>query len=200
MTHTLGVTEFARNSALRDKGNSYSSHSWGKVVEIVLENWHKAKPGKGEDSLDRKVLVPVPVDGFFCPLRSKIVMGLPVQAEVSRRQEHEDPFVAKYVLHEDAVAHDSLVEQPAKLVEIVCFSREALSENDEKPSTDCDWEIVTILATPDDTQAPMSPLVMARNYLQKPGGTFTDYTAQAFAESIWHHSTQNTLSVRVSNG
>jgi hypothetical protein len=125
------------------------------------------------------------------------MMGMPVQAEICQRQKHEEPFVSRFVLFEDAIAHTAIVEQPAKTVDVVCFSRAALSEDGERPTTpDKEWEIVTILATPLEKQEPMAPLVMARNFLRKPGGTFTDYTAKAFAESIWHHSTQNTLTVR----
>ena len=193
---TLGVTDFAKGFASRQKGNSYSRLEWDTVVRLTLDNWQHSKPGDGEKDTSRKALIRVPSHGFYCPVRAKIVMGMPVQAEICQRQKHEDPFVERFVLYEDAVAHDALIDQPARIVDIVCFSRAALSEDGEQPSTDCDWEIVTILASPEDKQAPMAPLVMARNFLRKPGGTFTDYTANAFAESIWHHSTQNTLKVR----
>lgn len=194
--HTLGVTNFAFAHSTRDMGQSYSTLEWDEVIELVLKNWDKAKPGSGESDCSRKVLVPVPSEGFFCPVKAKIVMGMPVHAEVTRRQEHEDPFVDKFVMMQDAIDHDALIDEPAKTVDVVCFSRESLSENDEKPSTDCDWEIVTILATAQDKQEPMAPLVMARNYLEKPGGTFTDYSAKAFAESIWFHSTKGTIRVK----
>ena len=196
--HTLGVTEFARTHSLREKGQSYSTLDWDTVCRVTLDNWSRAKPGDGEKDASRKALIPIPSQGFYCPLRAKIVMGLPVQAEIVQRQRHEDPFVDKFVLYEDAKEHDALIAQPAQTVDIVCFSREALSENGESPSTDCDWEIVTILASPEKVRdEPMAPLVMARNFLKKPGGTFTDYTAKQLAESIWYHSTQNTLKVRV---
>ena len=34
----------------------------------------------------------------------------------------------------------------------------------------------------------MDPVTMARNFLEKPGGTFAPYTAQQFAEAIWFWS------------
>ena len=193
---SLGVTGFARSKSIRAEGNSFSTMPWETVTEIVLDNWQDAVPGDGEEDTSRKILVPVPAQGFFCPIRSRIVDGLSVQAEIVRRQEHEEPFVDTFVRFEDAATALSLIEEPAKTVNVVCFSREALSEDGENPDTDCDWEIVTILASSDEGQAPMPSLTMARNFLRKPGGTFTDYTAEAFAESIWHHETKGTLRVK----
>jgi hypothetical protein len=34
----------------------------------------------------------------------------------------------------------------------------------------------------------MNPLTMARNFLEKPGGTFCEYTAREFAEAVYYWS------------
>lgn len=193
---TLGWSQFAKDHSVLAKGNSYTTLDAETVIRVVRENWHLRKPGQGETTTDRKVVVPVPSQGFYCPPRSNIKMGLPVQAEVVQRQKFEDPYVEKFVWYDDAKEHDTLVLQPAKTCGVVCYSADALCENDGKRTTDCDWEIVCLLASPYDTDEPMSPLTMARNHLEKPGGTKGEYKALDYARSIWHHSTKKTLTVK----
>jgi hypothetical protein len=143
---TLGWTNFAITHSTRAKGNSYSLLPRDEIVQLVLDNWDKRTPGDGEgDCIDRKVLVPVPKEGFFCPPVAKLVMGMPVHAEVVKRQEHEEPYIQTFVTPADAEKHGAMLAIPADFVQIVCYSHEALSENDEKPDTDCDWEIVCFL-------------------------------------------------------
>ena len=67
------------------------------------------------------------------------------------------------------------------------YSAAALTENEGKRSGDFDWEIVAIIASPVETE-PMNPLTMARNFLEKPGGTFCEYTAREFAEAVYYWS------------
>jgi len=188
MTLSIGWSEFARNNSTYGTGNSYSSLSEEQVVALVVANWNNRTLGTGESSLDRKVLVPVPSFGFFCPPRAKLVAGLPVKAEVFTRQEGEDPYVQTYVTTEDAAKFNALIETTAKVVEIVCYSAEALLENGGTRTTQCDWEIVTILCGLQ--REPMTPLCMSRNFLEKTGGTKGIYTAQEFAEAIWYWSQQ----------
>jgi hypothetical protein len=45
----------------------------------------------------------------------------------------------------------------------------------------------------------MHPLAMARNQLEKPGGTKGEYTAQQYAEAIWFHSQKGIRIREVSN-
>ena len=50
------------------------------------------------------------------------------------------------------------------------YRRDVLEENDEQ-STDAEWEIVSINASPDDQETPMPPMTRARNILELEGGT-----------------------------
>jgi hypothetical protein len=104
--------------------------------------------------------------------------------------------VEVFVSEKVAQEHGALVVRPARTVDIVCYSAEALMENDGGRSTDCDWEIVTFLCTDEDEQEPMTPLTMARNFLEKPGGTRSVYTSREFAESIWHHASVRGIRVK----
>lgn len=185
---TLGWSRFAAENCRRGTGHSYSLLPDESVVDLTLANWAARVPGSGETTLDRKVLVGVPPDRFFCPPRARLVEGMPVQAGIATRQEGEDPYVELFVSEKVAREYDALMLRPARTTDIVCYSAEALLENGGRRSTPCDWEIVTILCSAGDRQAPMSPLTMARNFLEKPGGTRSVYTAREFAESVWHHS------------
>ena len=72
---------------------------------------------------------------------------------------------------------------PAKFVDIVLYRHDVLAENNER-STDACWEIISINASPIEN-LPMQPMTMARNMLNKEGGTKAEYTGQQFAESLW---------------
>lgn len=196
MSNTIGWSDFARKQHHISTGNTYTTLEESEVIARVLHNWGRAVPGNGETTLERKILVPVQPDGFFCPPRAKLVKDLPVQAVVKFRQEGEDPYIETFVEESDARYYNALVITPASKVEVVCYSAEALAENNGTRSTTADWEIVCLLAT-DGEREPMQPLVMARNFLEKPGGTKSVYSAQEFAEAIYHHGSQRGIRVRL---
>ena len=199
---TVGWSDFALDRHKIGSGYSYTTLIHGgkqirdKVCSLVMDNWSKAIPGDGETTLDRKVLVPVPPIGFFCPDRASIVDKMPIQAEITTRQDGEDPFVETFVWEDVATTWDVLIITQASSVNIVCYSAEALLENNGKRTTDCSWEIVSLNCDDGDEKPTMPPLTMARNMLEKPGGTLSEYTGREFAEAVWHHGTQRTLKVR----
>lgn len=189
---TIGWSNFAKKHSRLGTGNSYTTLSDEQLVELVKKNWDKRKPGAGETTLDRKVLVPIEQTdppSFFCPPRIPLQVGMPVKAEVVTRQDGEDPYIQTYVTPEDAKQW-GFKETPAFTIDIVLYSAEALLENGGERSTSDEWEIVTILCS-DGEQEPMMPLTMARNYLQLAGGTKSDYTAEEFARSIYFHSNKD---------
>lgn len=194
---TIAFSDFARKHNSRSSGNSYTSLTEQQVECLVLDNWHKAIPGQGETTLDRKVLVPVDPRGFWCPPRASLVEGMNIKAEVKTRQAGEDPSIEIYVEEAEARRCNALVFQEAKRVDVVCYSADALLENNGSRSSDCDWEIVCFLAINRDVVEPMQPLAMARNFLEKVGGTKGDYSAKEFAEAIWHHHTQKGVKVKL---
>ena len=125
----LGWSNFALKNNARNSGNSYTTLSLRDVVDLVVANWSKAVPGQGETTLDRKILVPVPPEGFFCPPRANLVEGMELKSEVKFRQVGEDPYVETYVDEVEARRCDALVEVPASRVDVVCYSADALLEN-----------------------------------------------------------------------
>lgn len=193
----LGWSNFALKNNARNSGNSYTTLSLRDVVDLVVANWSKAVPGQGETTLDRKILVPVPPEGFFCPPRANLVEGMELKSEVKFRQVGEDPYVETYVDEVEARRCDALVEVPASRVDVVCYSADALLENNgTRTYLDCDWEIVCLLASTGQKE-PMLPLAMARNYLEMPGGTKGEYTAQEFAEAIYYWASKRGVKVRL---
>ena len=57
-----------------------------------------------------------------------------------------------------------------------------LGKNGER-STNADWEIVTIIASPVENE-PMDPVTMMRNMRGKSGGTLVTYTAEQLLDAI----------------
>jgi hypothetical protein len=176
----LGWSNFAlkRNTKAH---HSYFKGSPKKLLDLVRKHWRKRVPGSGRTDTKKVVVVPIAEKDlhklFGCPW-AKVEDASHLRSKVVKRQIHEDAYVE---------THARGKKLPVKYAKVVLYSAEALLENDGERSGDYDWEIVAILAGPWDNE-PMSPLTMARNYLQKAGGTFAPYTAQQFAESIYFWS------------
>ncbi len=205
---SIGWSQFALDRHQEGAGNSYSELSDESVLELTKRYWDGRFPGQGETDLTRKVVVPI--DSISCKyfytstistreaLLFSIINGLKINAQVVVRQPGEDPYVEKYIEWDELVKL-GVHPEPAKFVSIVCYSAEALLENNGTRTTDKDWEIVAVLASQFSNE-PMAPLTMARNFLQKTGGTASVYSAQEIAESIYHHATNGGIIIKRSKG
>lgn len=195
---SIGFSQFYVENALKEMGNSYTTLPPLSFLTWVQNNWHRRKPGMGEgDRIDRKVVVPLtlvkwdaltgPV--FFCPPRVKLVPGMPLRVEVVKRpgSTDEDYYPEVFITPEDAKNYE-YIEVPAKQVGVVCYSAAALLENGGTRTGTCDWEIITLLCSPDeDGEERMAPTTMARNWLEMPGGTkpAVPYTCDEWAQAVW---------------
>ena len=189
---TLGWSDFANGWSRKGTGHSYSSLSDADVVRLTLHNWEHREPGDGETTIDRKIVVPIrnldinfPDDGepWFYGASALLHEDMLLSSEVTRRQEGEDLHIKTHADTEIGTA----VPEACNFVKIVCYSAAALLENGGKRTTDAAWEIVCILASPVE-EVPMHPLTMARNMLELPGGTKSEYTAEEFAKAIYYWS------------
>jgi hypothetical protein len=199
---TIGWSDFARRNSTPYQGNSHTLLPDAELVDLVEECWHLRQPGTGEVGLERKVLVPVPAvlhaPKFGLPAGAPLFRcgtallrtDIPVKAQVVRRagQDQEDPFIENYISVGDA-SRLGIMPETANFVKIVLYSAEALLENGGKRSGPWQWEIVTILASPVETE-PMTPLTMARNLLGLPGGTKPEvpYPSEEFARAVVYWS------------
>lgn len=182
---SLGLSKFARERHQKGTGNSFFDISLTELVHRTMIHWERRYPGQGETNLERKVVVPIDPTGFYISM-AKLQDNMPLRAEVVRRQPHEDPYVEVFIDTNDA-DRLGISPIPATYCSIVCYSAEALLENDGERTTNCPWEIVAILASNKPIES-MPPLTMARNFLQKAGGTKSIYSAEEFANAIYENS------------
>lgn len=177
---TVGVSRFAADRHRPEQPYSHYSGpgGWGDVIQMVRANWLSLFNRQGYKPGVR--LVRVPADGFLANT-IEVTESTPLKAIFTRRREGEQAYVK--------VLACDCPKSPARRVEIVLYSAEVLDEDDDR-STDCEWEIVSVNASPTDNEEPMHPLTMARNFLHLPGGTKGDYTAEQFAEAIVYWSTK----------
>lgn len=144
------------------------------LLLLVREHLGKAIPVNKERTILR---VSVPVEGFWTAVRP-LQEGDVVRTTFAPRAPGEEAVLRTVMTG---------VKVPAKHVEIILYHRDALGSD---ASTDADWEVVSINASPYDGPIPMDPTTMARNQLQKTGGTFQRlYTPEEWAESAWFWST-----------
>lgn len=193
MDKNLGVSDFYKASHPPQAGRTYTPLTDYELVALTLAHWNEAEPGTGEKDLSRKILVPVPVSQggrqIFFTGTAVLDRVVPLQARVAKRpgQPEEDYHVVSYVRPWDAAKYGLAMEE-VKSCRVVCYSAAALEENGGRRSTDCDWEVVTILANATGEVEPMRVLTMARNQTGAVGGTKGEYTAQQYAEAVMYWS------------
>ncbi|HPF71576.1 MAG TPA: DUF3228 family protein [Candidatus Krumholzibacteria bacterium] len=172
---SLGWSDFARGRCVPGGSHTWFAGSEAALLERVRRAWDYRRPGQGRTDLEQVVVVPVDPEGF---VSSTVLVdeGTVLQAELVRRRPGEEPFVRVLAAGPREPVHHAAV---------VLYSAAALLENGGRRSGDFDWEVVALVAGPLEHE-PMDPLTMARNMLAKPGGTPCTYTAQEFAEAVWH--------------
>ena len=195
MTTTIGWTKFALKRHIPGTGLSYRSLLPNHIVLEAMRAWDDRRPGDGETDLSRKVVVTLPsAEGFYCQPTVPFTKDLPLQAQAYQRQEGEDPTIEVFTDIHNAIS-GGFMPIPAVCAEVVCYEASVLLENGGTRDTECGWEIVCLLCH-GEKEDRLSPMTMARNFLKKPGGTFTDYTAQQFAEAIYKNATQRQIKVK----
>ncbi len=180
----LGWSDFAAGRHAPQGKHTWFDGGDAELLDRVRARWAERGPGAGREDLTQVVVVPVDPAGFVAST-VKVTDETELWAVFDRRQAHEDGFVRVTAAGP---------REPATYASVVLYSAETLQENGGKRSGDFDWEVVCLLAGPTASE-PMDPLTMARNMLEKPGGTYSPYTAEQFAESIWYWSARATVHV-----
>ncbi len=172
---TIGWSDFARGRHLPEGKHTWFAGTDQELLRRIRAGWARRRPGQGRTDLSQVVIVPVDPAGFV-GATVRVQEDTPLHARFERRQRGEAGFVRVTAEGE---------REPVRHAAVVLYSAETLQENEGRRTTDCDWEIVCLLAGPREVE-PMDPLTMARNFLQQPGGTFAEYSALEFAEAIWY--------------
>lgn len=160
------------NFARRQTVESPFSH-WLISDEVFLNRvqyeFSRAKPGYR----DGVILVPVDPDGFFSSV-IQLKAGDKLEGEFKARREGEDP---RKTLHAKGQ------KLPAKAVDVVLYRKDVLAENKDN-STDADWEIISVNASPEKGDVPIQPETLIANHFQLSGGTATNMTDSEFVEAL----------------
>jgi len=180
----LGWSDFARGRHVPGGKHTWYEGTANELLDLVREGWPRRLPGAGRDGLDQVVVVPVKPAGF---VSSTVIVEIntTLHAVFDRRQAHEDGFIR--------VTADGPREE-VRFASAVLYAADTLLENEGKRSGDFDWEVVCLIAGPFDAE-PMDPLTMARNMLEKPGGTYCKYSALEFAEAVWFWAGRATVHI-----
>ena len=167
---------FALNQLCRrqtaDSRFSHFAGSEADLLALVSAYFDSRTPGY----TDGVWLVPVPPERFFSGV-VRVTEGMELKAQFTARAKGEQPYIDVV-----AVGGEKL---PAQTVNLVLYSH-ALLGNDA--TTDAEFEVVSINASAETGTEPLTPMAMARNFLNLPGGTAATYTAEEFAKSIAYWS------------
>ncbi len=188
---SLAVSAFAGARWGSERGNARYRGSQENLLTLVQDHWHAREPGANRSALDEVVVVPVPVEIFLCD-SVLITEATPLSATYSRRAEGEDGYARVSAEGEHEAAAFAGVE---------LYSRTAQCENNGKRTSDADWETVSIVTSPEPRSRPgelppMNPLTIARNILEKPGGTAMPLSGELaidFAKAILYHARRASL-------
>lgn len=171
----VGISNFVRRQTPDSKFSHYAG-TWEDLVSLVESQFDSAKAGYR----DGVVLVPVSPAGFFSGV-VEVTPETPLRAEFSARREGEDSFLSIVALGGEKL--------PAAAVDVVLYRRDVLlEEGPDAVSTQAEWEIISLNARPTEGPEPLTPMAMARNFLELPGGTKATHSAEEFARAIIYWS------------
>jgi hypothetical protein len=160
----------------RQTADSRFSHfegTWEELVERTTANFESRTQGYR----DGVVLVTVTPKGFFSGvvhLRNgdKLVGGF----EHRRMGEAPRKFVTT----------QGIKKLPAKHVDVILYSSEVLSEDNDNqlPPDSGNWEIISINAAPTKGTMPIDPMVLMHNHFGSDGGTETGLSDHDFVDML----------------
>jgi hypothetical protein len=172
---TIALSTFVR----RQTDASEFSH-WtcpeADLLARVSENFEKAEPGYREGV----VLVPVSPEGFFSAI-VELAEGDVLRGHYKARRPGETP--RRSVTVDTDAAGEPKVKGAAAQVDVVLYRADVLAEGDDR-STDAEWEIISVNASPIVGEVPLAPEAMIANHLVLDGGTATGWTDEEFAVKL----------------
>jgi hypothetical protein len=146
---------------------SHWTHDDASLLALVEANFDRAKPGYR----DGVILVPVNPSGFFSSVIA-LKAGDKLTGEYKARREGEEPRQSVYAQGDKI---------PALSVDIVLYRNDVLGDD---ATTEADWEIVSINASPTEGEAPIQPMTLIANHYGIDGGTPTNMSAEQFEAAL----------------
>lgn len=172
----LGISDFVKRQTPESRFSHYEG-DWEKLRLLTEASFGAGAYRAGYR--DGVVLVPVAPAGFFSGI-VPVKESTKLRSFLTRRRPEECPFI-------ETVACGT--KPPAMLVDVVCYRKDVLEEGGD-PSTGADWDVISVNACGDlEAAVPMSPVAMARNQLERPGGTKAHYSSEEWARAVEYWST-----------
>jgi hypothetical protein len=154
-----------------------NNDKWKFLEYVIARDWFKKEDVEGRPGVVKMVFNKVEDITFYSGVQ-EITKDTVLEASLFQRSENELPYINVLACGKKSVA---------KIAEVILYSHEALGSD---ASTDADYEIVSINARITEEPEPPTPISMARNFLNLPGGSTATYTAEEFAKSIIYWSTR----------
>lgn len=171
------VGDFCRRNLQSHKGSEFTGGEAELISVVTTAFTSNQRPGYRSGVL----LVTVPPDGFLAGVKT-LLEGERYEMRFEARRPGEAPR---------KMAFARLEKQPAKSVDVVVYHSSVLAEDPEShPEAPLEgegyWEIVTILASPEenDHDAPMPVDTLLANHFVASGGTSTKMDPAKFEAAI----------------
>lgn len=124
---------------------------------------------------DGVLLIKINPQDFFSPI-IELKEGMKIHGDFIKRKEGEEPRRESYTFGD---------KSKAKTVFICLYHNSVLIEKNENESN-CDWEVITVLASPtlDSEPTPMPVGTLLANHFEFSGGTSTKMSNDEFVEAL----------------
>ena len=173
----MSVRQIAANPFVnRQTAESRFSHFNGsvdQVVDIVSSHFDNQEPG----FRDGVIQVRVPKQGFFSGVVT-LTEGAELVGSFSPRRKGE--------ASRKTVSAKGCSKVPAGQVDIVLYRSDVLAESGDNTleSSEDNWEVVSINASPVEGKEPINPMTLMHNHFGSDGGTKTDMTDEQFVAAL----------------
>lgn len=141
------------------------------LIERVQLNWSKRVVSYREGVYE----VDIHPSGFFSPV-VYLQAGDTLVGNYESRIGSETPRKTTLVYRPGAT------KSPAKAVNVICYHRDVLAEDNEQ--VDHEWNIVSINARITDEPEPMTVGTLLANHFKTDGGTATNMTSEQFETAL----------------
>lgn len=166
---TFGISDFVKRQTPESRFSHYSGE-WSDLVHLCESCFHLAKRGYRDGVMELRV---VP-GGFFSGV-VRLKEGDKLVGRYEARHPGETPRKSTGVVGGQ--------KMPAKSVTLILYYKDVLAENNER-SCDTDWELISINASPEWEDMPMSPGTLMANHFGMSGGTATKMTDAEFVQAL----------------